>query len=83
MHPSVHLPPTEAELTRRPGYWSESPGSRKGRGELIVRACPMCGSGELVRIKRRPVDVLTSLFVPVCRVRCYNFRCQYEGNLRM
>ncbi len=41
----------------------------------------MCGGGELVRIKRRPIDVLMSAFVPLCRVRCYNFRCQYEGNL--
>ena len=81
MHPGVHLPPTEAELTQRRDSWSVVSTSEQSESSPIVRACPMCGGGELVRIKRRPIDVLMSAFVPLCRVRCYNFRCQYEGNL--
>jgi hypothetical protein len=81
MHPGVHLPPTEAELAQRPDVWLAAPRADNGESNLIVRACPVCGGGELVRIKRRPIDVLMSAFVPLCRVRCYNFNCQYEGNL--
>ena len=81
MHPGVHLPPTEAELTQRSNVWSAGPTSDNSASNLIVRACPMCGGGELVRIRRRPIDLVMSAFVPLCRVRCYNFRCQYEGNL--
>ena len=80
MQPGVHLPPTEAELTERSKIWSAVP-SDKNASNVIVRACPICGGGELVRIRRRPIDVLMSAFVPLCRVRCYNLRCQYEGNL--
>ena len=45
------------------------------------RACPQCGLA-LDRIRRRPIDRLTSLFVPVQRYHCRNFTCHWEGNLK-
>lgn len=56
---------------------------RKPRsGDLAVGQirCPLC-QGDLVRARRRSVDRLRSLFVPVKRYRCENFRCQWEGNV--
>jgi len=44
--------------------------------------CPVCGSRDLSRIRRRPVDRLFSLFLRVYRYRCGEFRCCWEGNLR-
>jgi len=44
--------------------------------------CPRC-LGVLVRIRRRAIDRLWSLFVPVHRYRCPHFSCQWEGNLRV
>jgi hypothetical protein len=43
--------------------------------------CPECGD-ILIRIPRRGVDRVLSLFVPVHRFRCPNFLCVWEGNLR-
>ena len=45
------------------------------------RPCPKCQQ-PLQRTKRRGIDRLTSLFVPVARYRCRNFSCRWEGNLR-
>ena len=47
-----------------------------------MQVCPRCGRGHLVRVRRRPIDRLLSLFMHVNRYRCYNFTCQWEGNLR-
>ena len=49
---------------------------------LLMFACPSCGGG-LVRVQRRIVDRLFSAFVSIRRVRCSNFLCGYEGNLRV
>ena len=38
--------------------------------------CPNCG-GDLLRIRRYPIDRLLSLFVPVRRFRCRD--CLWEG----
>lgn len=46
------------------------------------RTCSLCGE-ELIRIRRRAIDRLLSLFVPVQRYRCPRFSCQWEGNLRV
>ena len=45
------------------------------------RACPQCGLA-LDRIRRRPLDRLTSLFAPVQRYHCRSFTCRWEGNLK-
>ena len=45
------------------------------------RACPKCGLA-LDRVRRRPVDRLTSLFSPVQRFHCRSFTCRWEGNLK-
>ena len=50
--------------------------ARHGR----FRACPLCG-GSVVRVRRRAIDRVTSLFHPVHRYRCYLLRCLWEGNL--
>ncbi len=47
---------------------------------ISKRSCPDC-TARLVRIARRPVDRLQSLFVPVKRYRCRTFMCGWEGNL--
>ena len=46
------------------------------------RACPQCDQ-TLDRIRRRPIDRLTSLFAPVQRYRCRGFACRWEGNLKV
>lgn len=44
-------------------------------------ACPHC-KGAVIRVPRRFVDLLISIFVPVRRFRCCAMRCGWEGNLR-
>ena len=46
------------------------------------QACPACGERCLIRIRRRFIDRLLSLFVRLQRFRCQQFECQWEGNLR-
>ena len=46
------------------------------------RACPQCEQA-LDRIRRRPIDRLTSLFAPIRRYRCRNFTCRWEGNQKV
>ena len=45
------------------------------------RACPQCGL-VLDRIRRRPLDRLTSFFAPVQRYHCRSFTCRWEGNVK-
>jgi len=42
--------------------------------------CPRCGAN-LIRIHRRPVDRLLSLFRPVRRYNCTQLECNWTGNL--
>ena len=44
--------------------------------------CPLCGEGDLMRIRRRPIDRLFSLFGARHRYRCFNNECLWQGNLR-
>ena len=44
--------------------------------------CPLCAEG-LIRIRRRTIDRLLSLFVLVHRYRCADGLCGWEGNLRI
>ena len=43
--------------------------------------CPRC-DGDLIRIRRRPIDRLLSLFVSLRRFQCTNPGCNWNGNLR-
>ena len=45
-------------------------------------ACPMCGQRGLLRIRRRLIDRVLSLFVRQRRFRCTQPGCQWQGNLR-
>ncbi len=42
--------------------------------------CPVCG-GYTVRIRRRKIDRLTSIFTPVYRFSCQYYYCQWQGNI--
>jgi len=45
-------------------------------------ACPICGARDLIRIRRRFIDRIVSLFVRQRRFRCTHSGCQWAGNLR-
>lgn len=64
------------------GLWRRAmvPPELAGR-DAGVPTCPLCGNRGLIRIHRRPIDRLLSLFVDVYRFRCQQFECQWEGNL--
>lgn len=49
--------------------------------DMVAHKCPRC-DGDLIRIRRRLVDRLISVFVPVRRFRCVYLGCFWEGNLR-
>lgn len=44
-------------------------------------ACPICGKRGLLRIRRRFIDRVLSLFVRQRRFRCTHSGCHWEGNL--
>lgn len=48
----------------------------------VPLACPVCGQHKLIRIHRRPIDRFWSIFGRLRRYRCYEFSCQWEGNLK-
>jgi hypothetical protein len=45
-------------------------------------ACPRC-NGPAIRVPRRFVDLLVSMFMTVSRYRCRSADCGWEGNLRV
>lgn len=47
----------------------------------IRLACPLCAQ-DLIRVTRRPIDRLVSLFSPLYRYRCRQHDCRWEGTLR-
>ena len=47
---------------------------------VLACQCPRC-DGQLVRIRRRLIDRLYSLVVPVRRFRCGTMGCTWKGNL--
>jgi hypothetical protein len=47
------------------------------------RICPVCGDCSLIRVRRRIIDRLLTLFLPVHRYRCRHYACQWKGNLRV
>jgi len=50
--------------------------------ELDSYWCPLCGQHGLIRIRRRLIDRILSLFVRQRRFRCTQPGCQWQGNLR-
>ena len=46
--------------------------------EAQIVACPRCHE-RLLRVRRRPIDRIVSVFQTVHRFRCYNSTCQWEG----
>lgn len=44
--------------------------------------CPMCGERDLIRIRRRFIDRIMSMFISLRRYRCTHSGCQWKGNLR-
>lgn len=52
------------------------------QSSVVEIPCPRCQS-VAYRVRRRWVDRLTSLFRPVRRYRCQEFRCAWEGNVPM
>ena len=46
----------------------------------IKRSCPQCGD-TVLRVPRRVVDRLYSLFHPVYRYQCTSLECGWQGNL--
>ena len=63
-------------LARRQGSKSEMLGSYVH----VKRSCPQCGDTAL-RVHRRVVDRLYSLFHPVYRYQCTSLECGWQGNL--
>lgn len=59
------------------------PSSQDGDGTppRPPRVCPRC-AGPIDRVRRRAVDRLLSLVVPVQRFRCSSFGCNWCGLLR-
>lgn len=43
--------------------------------------CPQCKSHYVVRVRRRLLGRLISLFYPLHRYRCRNLGCEWEGNI--
>src|SRR5205823_585981 len=56
-------------------------GGNAARNSVPACDCPLCGE-RLVRMRRRSVDRLLSVFFRVYRFRCVNFQCQWEGSVR-
>jgi hypothetical protein len=44
--------------------------------------CPRCAA-HLIRVRRRVVDRLLSLFVPVHRYECSHYCCGWKGSIRV
>lgn len=51
-----------------------------GRYRHFNRSCPQCGD-TVLRVHRRVVDRLYSLFHPVRRYHCTSLECGWQGNL--
>ena len=52
-----------------------------GHSHYLNRSCPVCQSS-VIRVARRPVDKLVSMFRLVHRYRCSAHTCKWEGNVR-
>jgi len=46
------------------------------------RHCPLC-AGAITRVRRRTIDRVIALIVPLHRYRCKSLQCGWEGTLRV
>lgn len=46
------------------------------------RGCPRCGR-DLLRVRRRYIDRILSLAIPVHRYHCLSMGCGWKGNIRV
>jgi predicted RNA-binding Zn-ribbon protein involved in translation (DUF1610 family) len=51
-----------------------------GRYGHVKRSCPQCGD-TVLRVPRRVIDRVYSLFHPVHRYQCTSLECGWQGNL--
>lgn len=66
---------------RTVGVYASVPVTRHADGS-DAHTCPLCGQHGLIRIRRRFIDRILSLFVRQRRFRCTQPGCQWRGNLR-
>lgn len=80
----LNINPTHDELRVKPSPTMAAPyGLPSSNANGGARhACPMC-KRPVIRIWRRPIDRITSQFVPVHRFHCEGFSCGWEGNFRI
>jgi predicted RNA-binding Zn-ribbon protein involved in translation (DUF1610 family) len=50
------------------------------RYHQVKRSCPQCGD-TVLRVHRRVIDRLYSLFHPIHRYQCTSLECGWQGNL--
>ena len=70
-------------LMARRGTPSGQPRSKPGMLSSyrhVKRSCPQCGD-TVLRVHRRVIDRLYSLFHPVYRYQCTSLECGWQGNL--
>lgn len=58
---------------------TSGPDANSAAARMRPRRCPNCG-GDLMRIRRYPIDRLLSLVIPLRRLRCAE--CMWEGLFR-
>ena len=61
-------------------YYDLSKRGMNGAYRHVKRSCPQCGD-TVLRVHRRVVDRLFSLFHPVHRYQCTSLECGWQGNL--
>ena len=70
-------------LVETRGTPAPQPRSNRGMFETyrrVKRSCPQCGD-TVLRVHRRVIDRLYSLFHPVHRYQCTSLECGWQGNL--
>lgn len=72
----------QGRVTNNPAPPAAAPYGSPSTSGAIKYTCPLC-RGALTRIGRRPIDRLSSQFVPAHRFRCEGFSCGWEGTLRV
>ena len=72
---AVETPISGTRLAKR---WSNR--GMNGRYRHIERSCPQCGD-TVLRVHRRVIDRLYSLFHPIHRYQCTSLECGWQGNL--
>jgi len=75
------IPKTDASIAEQKRLkYQDSSTAAKNASSGVRKSCPDCGE-LLMRIPRRLIDRLTSLFAPIRRYQCRSQRCQWRGNI--